>query len=74
MKKRWVPQQYILHWFWDRTSLESLHELEYDDELVEWCWQNNCRIESRYVVCPDEETFTMFALKWCFTESTNMPQ
>jgi len=66
MKKKWVSQHHILHWFWDRSTNELLseHRLEHDDELVEWCWQNDCRMEEMYIVCPDMDTYIMFALRW----------
>ncbi len=66
MKKRWVGQQQILHWFWRRNGedLVSDRKLEHDEELVEWCWQNNCEIEGAWIRCPNEEVYMLFALKW----------
>lgn len=66
LRKRWVPQQHILHWFWRRNGedLVADRKLEHDDELVEWCSRYGCRIENAYVVCPDENTFLLFGLTW----------
>lgn len=64
--KRWVAQPAILTFFWDRTTNDKMadRQLEYDDELVEWCWQHNCTIDQTWIQCPDHATFTAFALRW----------
>jgi hypothetical protein len=66
MKKRWVGQQQILQWFWRKTGedLVSNRKLEQDEELVEWCRQNDCEIGSAWIQCPNEEVYTMFAMRW----------
>lgn len=64
--KRWISQERILHWFWDISVNDILvnRKLENDDELVEWCWQHNCKIHNTYIICPNKETFIMFGLRW----------
>jgi len=64
--KRWVGQPHILHWFWRQTGADMIadRKLRHDDELVNWCWQHNCIMHDRYIVCPDSKTYLLFALKW----------
>ena len=70
MSKRWVAQPDILHWFWDRGFYDGARSLEEDDELVEWCWQNDCEMGLAWVRCPNQEVYTMFALRYaCEKES-----
>jgi hypothetical protein len=33
-------------------------------ECVEWCSQHGCRIQGMTIEIPDEETLTLFSLKW----------
>ena len=34
------------------------------DELVIWCAENNCETRGMTVTLPDEESITLFCLKW----------
>lgn len=63
---KWVAQPDILTWFWDRTNGDRMlgRRLEDNTELVLWCRDNDCGINSSWVQCPDEETFLMFGLRW----------
>ena len=62
--KTWTSQENILHWFWNKSIYDEYRVLEFDDELVEWCWQHNCTVHSDYIVCPNKETFILFGLRW----------
>jgi len=40
------------------------HNLETDEELVAWCEEYSCNVYQNWVECPDDETVTMFILRW----------
>lgn len=66
VRKRWVGQQHILHWFWRRNGLDVMEDrkLEQDDELITWCYQHGCAVHDHYIVCPDSQTYLLFSLRW----------
>lgn len=34
------------------------------DECAEWCQQHQCRIKGMTIEMPNEETLTLFSLRW----------
>lgn len=34
------------------------------DELVVWCRDHNCDVQGMTIEIPDDETFTLFCLRW----------
>jgi hypothetical protein len=65
-KRKWEYQPHIRTFFWDRGTTDRMLNrlLEDDDEFVEWCWQHDCNVHHTWVECPDDETVTMFVLRW----------
>jgi hypothetical protein len=65
-KRKWVGHKKILTWFWDRSVSDRIlnKKLENDEELMRWCYENDCGVEKTWVQCPDEETYLMFRLRW----------
>jgi hypothetical protein len=52
--------------FWDRDS-ESLFNnrgLTIYPDLCQWCLENDCEVTHNYVDIPDDETATLFILRW----------
>lgn len=37
---------------------------EHVDECIEWCYNNNCKIEGMTITIPDKATLTLFTLRW----------
>lgn len=61
----WVSQKHILTWFWrDNRRYNALATKPYDQEMRDWCKENNCQLEPYGITCPDEGTFMMFMLRW----------
>jgi len=65
-KRVWEYRPAIRTFFWERESYLRMfnRKLEDDEEFIEWCWQNDCNVYETWVECPDDETATMFALRW----------
>ena len=38
--------------------------VEYASDLLEWCAENNCETRGMTVTLPDEESITLFTLRW----------
>lgn len=36
-----------------------------DKEIEEWMSEHGCFLEGMFIVFPDEETKTLFTLRWC---------
>lgn len=34
------------------------------DECIAWCSQNNCELQGMTIKIPNQETLTLFALRW----------
>jgi hypothetical protein len=66
MKREWVYHSKIRTFFWDRDSYSRMlnRTLEDDDDFVEWCEEHSCNVDQTWVECPDDETVTMFILRW----------
>ena len=65
-KRHWEYDPNIKTFFWIRSTYDRMldRRLENDDELVEWCAENNCETKGMTVTLPDEESITLFTLRW----------
>jgi hypothetical protein len=34
------------------------------DDVVKWCDEHNCRTQGMTIEIPDDETYTLFCLRW----------
>ena len=66
MKREWVYQPHIRTFFWVRNTNDRMfnRKLENDKEFADWCWEHDCNIHDSWVEIPDEDTVTMFILRW----------
>ena len=66
MKREWVYHSKIRTFFWDRDHYSRMlnHTLERDEEVLAWCEEYSCNVYQTWVECPDDETVTMFILRW----------
>ena len=64
---RWVYQPKIKTFFADFSSFTgpTHNDIRRHKELVDWCEENYCVMARGWIECPDDETATMFKLKWC---------
>lgn len=37
---------------------------DHADEVVAWCQEHNCNIQGMTIEIPDDETYTLFCLRW----------
>ena len=65
-KRNWVYQKHIRTFFWDRGPWERMtnRKLEDDAEFMAWCEEHDCNAYETWVECLDDETVTMFILRW----------
>ena len=66
MKRVWEYSPAIRTFFWNRDHYSRMlnHNLETDEELLAWCEEYSCNVYQNWVECPDDETATMFILRW----------
>lgn len=38
--------------------------VDHSSELSAWCKQHNCRLEGMTVIIPNNQTLTLFSLRW----------
>lgn len=64
MKVHWVSQEHILCWFGIDDDFKFDASQWANQEMLNWCYNNNCTIFGNWVECPDAETYVLFGLRW----------
>jgi hypothetical protein len=66
MKRKWIAHPYVYIWFWEKQVEDRMLDktLKDDNELIQWCLDNSCKVEDAWVECNNEQNYLLFALRW----------